>query len=127
MRRRSTHARFAVDTTHPPTHLRIALLDKAPALPAAVTIAALAFVGSLLVAWLVQTAPTFPVPPPYTPPAATHTPLPLPTGQPLASLLASANLGPGFDAFGLALGLYDDVVVRVADSGLSVDIAGEGA
>ncbi|MFE4520147.1 homoserine kinase [Kitasatospora sp. NPDC056783] len=39
----------------------------------------------------------------------------------------SANLGPGFDAFGLALGLYDDVVVRVSDSGLSVDIAGEGA
>ncbi|MGW7442199.1 homoserine kinase [Kitasatospora sp. NPDC054795] len=39
----------------------------------------------------------------------------------------SANLGPGFDAFGLALGLYDDVVVRVADSGLSVDIAGEGS
>jgi homoserine kinase len=39
----------------------------------------------------------------------------------------SANLGPGFDAFGLALGLYDDVVVRVADSGLHLDIAGEGA
>lgn len=39
----------------------------------------------------------------------------------------SANLGPGFDAFGLSLGLYDDVVVRVADSGLHVDIAGEGA
>lgn len=39
----------------------------------------------------------------------------------------SANLGPGFDAFGLALGLYDDVVVRVADRGLSIDIAGEGA
>ncbi|MCX4746749.1 homoserine kinase [Kitasatospora sp. NBC_01287] len=39
----------------------------------------------------------------------------------------SANLGPGFDAFGLALGLYDDIVVRVADSGLTVDIAGEGA
>ncbi|KRV49477.1 homoserine kinase [Wenjunlia vitaminophila] len=39
----------------------------------------------------------------------------------------SANLGPGFDACGLALGLYDDVVVRVADSGLHVDIAGEGA
>ncbi|MBV9022284.1 MAG: homoserine kinase [Streptomycetaceae bacterium] len=39
----------------------------------------------------------------------------------------SANLGPGFDAFGLALGLYDDVVIRVADSGLHVDIAGEGA
>ncbi|NJQ00819.1 homoserine kinase [Streptomyces zingiberis] len=39
----------------------------------------------------------------------------------------SANLGPGFDAFGLALGLYDDVVVRVAESGLHIDIAGEGA
>ncbi len=39
----------------------------------------------------------------------------------------SANLGPGFDAFGLSLGLYDDVVVRVADYGLHVDIAGEGA
>lgn len=39
----------------------------------------------------------------------------------------SANLGPGFDTFGLGLGLYDDVVVRVADSGLHIDIAGEGA
>lgn len=39
----------------------------------------------------------------------------------------SANLGPGFDALGLALTLYDDVVIRVAESGLSVDIAGEGA
>ena len=40
---------------------------------------------------------------------------------------SSANLGPGFDSAGLALALYDDVVVRVADSGLSVDVAGEGA
>lgn len=39
----------------------------------------------------------------------------------------SANLGPGFDSYGLALGLYDDVVVRVAESGLVVDVAGEGA
>jgi homoserine kinase len=39
----------------------------------------------------------------------------------------SANLGPGFDAFGLALGLYDDVVVRIADGGLRIDVAGEGA
>jgi homoserine kinase len=39
----------------------------------------------------------------------------------------SANLGPGFDAFGLALALHDDVVVRVAEAGLEVDIAGEGA
>lgn len=39
----------------------------------------------------------------------------------------SANLGPGFDALGLSLGLYDDVVVQVTDAGLVVDIAGEGA
>jgi homoserine kinase len=39
----------------------------------------------------------------------------------------SANVGPGFDAVGLALELYDDVVVRVADEGLYVDVAGEGA
>lgn len=39
----------------------------------------------------------------------------------------SANLGPGFDALGLALGLYDDVVARITDDGLLVDVAGEGA
>jgi homoserine kinase len=39
----------------------------------------------------------------------------------------SANLGPAFDSAGLALTLYDDVVVRVADSGLAVDVAGEGS
>lgn len=40
----------------------------------------------------------------------------------------SANLGPGFDALGLALDLYDDVVVRVTDEpGLTVDVAGMGA
>lgn len=39
----------------------------------------------------------------------------------------SANLGPGFDSLGLALSLYDDLAVRVADKGLSVDVAGEGA
>ena len=39
----------------------------------------------------------------------------------------SANLGPAFDCAGLALELYDDVVVRVADRGLTVDVAGEGA
>src|SRR3954468_17525442 len=39
----------------------------------------------------------------------------------------SANLGPGFDCFGLALSLYDDVVVRVTDGGLCGDVAGEGA
>ncbi|MEP7020612.1 MAG: homoserine kinase [Pseudonocardiales bacterium] len=39
----------------------------------------------------------------------------------------SANLGPGFDAFGLALSLHDDVVGRVGEDGLVIDIAGEGA
>lgn len=39
----------------------------------------------------------------------------------------SANLGPGFDSFGLALGLYDDVIARIGESGLHVDVAGEGA
>ena len=39
----------------------------------------------------------------------------------------SANLGPGFDSAGLALSLYDEVVVQVVDTGLTVDIEGEGA
>ena len=39
----------------------------------------------------------------------------------------SANLGPGFDSAGLALGLHDDVVVRVVPSGVEVDVTGEGA
>jgi homoserine kinase len=40
----------------------------------------------------------------------------------------SANLGPGFDAFGLALSLYDDVVAQVSDTpGTRVDVHGEGA
>lgn len=38
----------------------------------------------------------------------------------------SANLGPGYDALGLALCLYDDVVARVTDEGLAIDVAGEG-
>jgi len=39
----------------------------------------------------------------------------------------SANLGPGFDALGLALGLYDDLTARVTDGGFTVRITGEGA
>ena len=39
----------------------------------------------------------------------------------------SANLGPGFDALGLALGLHDDVDAWVCQSGLSIEISGEGA
>lgn len=40
---------------------------------------------------------------------------------------SSANIGPGFDALGLALALYDTVDVRLADSGLSIKAVGEGA
>ena len=39
----------------------------------------------------------------------------------------SANLGPGYDSFGLALALYDDLVVQVSDGGVSVGVEGEGA
>lgn len=39
----------------------------------------------------------------------------------------SANLGPGFDAFGLCLGLFDDLAVTTMVSGLTVEVAGEGA
>jgi homoserine kinase len=39
----------------------------------------------------------------------------------------SANLGPGFDSFGLALSLHDLVVAEVAPGGLSVKVTGEGA
>jgi homoserine kinase len=39
----------------------------------------------------------------------------------------SANLGPGFDSFGLALGLYDDVTVRTMEFGVGLEITGEGA
>ena len=39
----------------------------------------------------------------------------------------SANLGPGFDALGLALGLYDDVTARVTGGGCAVTVTGEGA
>ncbi len=39
----------------------------------------------------------------------------------------SANLGPGFDSFGLALALYDEVEVERTAAGLSVDVVGEDA
>jgi homoserine kinase len=39
----------------------------------------------------------------------------------------SANLGPGFDAFGLALAHHDEITVRVTESGLDVRVTGEGA
>jgi homoserine kinase len=40
---------------------------------------------------------------------------------------SSANLGPGFDTLGLALGLYDEVEVSSAADGVVVEVDGEGA
>lgn len=39
----------------------------------------------------------------------------------------SANLGPGFDALGLALSLHDEVEARVTGGGVTVEVIGEGA
>ncbi|TCK20709.1 homoserine kinase [Pseudonocardia endophytica] len=40
---------------------------------------------------------------------------------------STANLGPGFDCFGLALGLYDELEVSASDTpGVSVEVSGEG-
>ncbi|AVT38865.1 homoserine kinase [Plantactinospora sp. BB1] len=39
----------------------------------------------------------------------------------------SANLGPGFDALGLALALYDDVSARTTAGGCRVEVTGQGA
>lgn len=39
----------------------------------------------------------------------------------------SANLGPGFDALGLALALHDEVEARITGHGVSVTVSGEGA
>ena len=41
---------------------------------------------------------------------------------------STANLGPGFDSIGLALGLWDEYVVTALDTpGLEVSVTGEGA
>jgi homoserine kinase len=39
----------------------------------------------------------------------------------------SANLGPGYDALGLALALHDVVEARVTGAGLDIEVSGEGA
>jgi homoserine kinase len=40
----------------------------------------------------------------------------------------SANLGPAFDAAGLALDLYDEIIAQILDEpAIEIDIAGEGA
>ncbi|WNI12016.1 homoserine kinase [Corynebacterium sp. Z-1] len=40
---------------------------------------------------------------------------------------SSANLGPGFDTLGIALGIYDTVEVETIAFGLEIEIFGEGA
>ncbi len=53
----------------------------------------------------------------------------LPAGLTATAVVAasSANLGPGFDSIGLALSLYDEIVVETTDSGLRVEVEGEGS
>ena len=55
--------------------------------------------------------------------------LTLPPGLTGSALVAgsSANLGPGFDSLGLALGLYDEIAVQTAEDGLVVEVSGQGA
>ena len=38
----------------------------------------------------------------------------------------TANLGPGFDVMGMALTLYNYIEMELADSGLEIEILGEG-
>jgi homoserine kinase len=40
---------------------------------------------------------------------------------------SSANLGPGFDAFGLALTLRDELAAEETSSGLQIEVSGEGS
>jgi homoserine kinase len=53
----------------------------------------------------------------------------LPAGLSANAVVAasSANLGPGFDSLGLALSLYDEIDVETTESGLVVEVEGEGA
>ena len=53
----------------------------------------------------------------------------LPPGLTATAVVAasSANLGPGFDSMGLAVSLYDEIVVESTESGLVVEVEGEGA
>lgn len=53
----------------------------------------------------------------------------LPAGLRARAVVAasSANLGPGFDSLGLALSLYDEIIVETTDSGLVIEVEGQGA
>ncbi len=49
------------------------------------------------------------------------------TGVRVSVPASTANLGSGFDALGLALGIHDEVEFEVTDSGLVIEVAGQGA
>jgi homoserine kinase len=53
----------------------------------------------------------------------------LPAGLVASAVVSasSANLGPGFDSIGLALRLCDEITIETTDSGLVVQVEGEGA
>ncbi|HPY24858.1 MAG TPA: homoserine kinase [Mycobacterium sp.] len=53
----------------------------------------------------------------------------LPVGLTASAVVAasSANLGPGFDSLGVALGRYDEIVVETVEHGIRVEVEGEGA
>jgi homoserine kinase len=53
----------------------------------------------------------------------------LPAGLTASAVVpaSTANLGPGFDTLGLALSCYDEIAVTTTDSGLQVEVEGEGA
>jgi len=56
--------------------------------------------------------------------------MPVPTGRKVSVRVpaTSANLGPGFDTLGMALSIYDELVVEaVAGTGAVVEVNGEGA
>ncbi|WP_432564693.1 homoserine kinase [Kineococcus sp. SYSU DK003] len=53
-------------------------------------------------------------------------PLPVGTAVTVSVPATSANLGPGFDAFGLALDLCDEVRAEVLPEGLQVRVEGQG-
>lgn len=39
---------------------------------------------------------------------------------------SSANLGPGFDCLGMALGVFNELTLEITESGLEIEIRGEG-
>ncbi|MFD5179738.1 homoserine kinase [Nocardia sp. NPDC058379] len=64
-----------------------------------------------------------------TPPAGTQQVRTLPVGLEVTVRVpaSSANLGPGFDALAIALAIEDRIRVRTIESGLRIEVSGEGS